>query len=231
MAFSAILTGLAARAEDPPAPPTATDDRAALADPSQDPLAGSSESVLPEERRRRLWGEKRAQPAGGASATSHEERLTLLRGEREGEPPALLSKADLEYRAFIEREHERYRLRVGGGAALTALGGAALIASLAVALSYAVPMVGEDLASIGDHGDGEAQGATDDEGSSNRWVLPVALLAGGVAGLAAGIPLLVTGRQGMQRMLLLRAPAPSASVSFFADPRRSSGGLRLKVAF
>jgi hypothetical protein len=222
-------------------PPTEQERSANLWGASRTSSAEKKDQLSPEERRRRLWGHGKEQTSESPSASSHEERLLILRGGHEKTPSDGLLKAKLEYSAFLDKEYERYRRRVGGGAALVVLGGVALISALAVALSYAVPPAVESFSDVGSH-DTDNPGSNGGDGSSYRWVLPVSLLAVGLAGIAAGIPLIVTGREGIRRTRHLRelnsgsssVPATaSASASFIltVNHGQPSGGLRFEVDF
>ncbi|MCK9461167.1 MAG: hypothetical protein M0R80_16160 [Proteobacteria bacterium] len=141
----------------------------------------------------------------------------------------------IEGTEFDLRKYDAYRGRQGGGLALVVVGGVALV----VTVVYGFIVVVGDMAEY----DAEASEPDQDDdgrlGDSRQRVALWSLLAAGVATVAIGIPLAVSGKRGVNRQntlrykdVILAPPEPlTASLSLFFDPERGGSGLRLSVRF
>jgi hypothetical protein len=131
---------------------------------------------------------------------------------------------------FSEERYAAYRARMAGGILLMALGGSSVFAAMVTGIAL-------------EPGASSADGEYDGSGSSDRdplaTGLPIGLALGGIASIAIGLPLTITGARGKHRQELLRrkyeilAPyePPAVSLSLYADPAAGEGGLQVKVTF
>jgi hypothetical protein len=183
-------------------------------------------------------------PAGTQLLSPRDLRRRIIRHEREVE--RLKRAMDREGPEYSEEAYQSYRSRSVGGVVLVALGGVGIVGTifygLYVMVTDASTVSAEEREKAQD-GDGEdLNSATDGEfGEPGQRIALWSMFIGGIAGLAVGVPLLVTGMQGKKRQDILRkkdeilAPfdpyAITASLSLFADSQGNVGGLRLKVTF
>ena len=141
-----------------------------------------------------------------------------------------------EGQEYSEEKFESYRNRRAAGVVMIVLGASSMFAAMVSGITLETTTSSSD--DYDEDGD-EYDAHEEDSRSALLPGLPLGLLFSGIAAVAIGVPLTISGARGRKRQAILYrkdeilAPntPPAAYVSFFADPAQGAGGLQLKVTF
>jgi len=201
---------------------------------AQEAVPPSSDAPAPQF----LWGAS----DGVAGPTAYDCDLTIRSGpyacprdvqkrwrRHQAELQLLDEVVEKEGPEFSQRKYRRHIGRIVWGAVFVAVGAAGFVYGIAYGMSVF-------FSDFGDHGDGEGDTAENNDLGPKGTGLGT--FFGGLASIAIGVPILISGVRGKKRQKVLRRAdeirAPfdpfTVSASLIFDPGRG-GGLVLRAAF